>query len=558
MLLTKGDAARIAVLPGSEFEVSGAGSPTLAFPTEFTEVCIGPRREPLPSLGTQFDLGAGALRHYCLPSAMDHAGQDASVLDAVERVGFHRGRLREEFRLWQKSCVGRPPPEMAGGGGLALGLQDFIDWQIGCFQELLDTDFARSALDEQAASIVRRDWAAGRASWLRLASDESDPARMSLIVGLSRNKELERTLVALCRSPRRVLERYRGKERLGRVEQLDAACLRWYARQPGRTAPEKAGPRQELLAVRRREAFDTLENRVLKWVLEEARTLTIRYLFENRRHRGSSLRCRDVGGFRNVLDRLLRSEPLASISSRLPHPVQPNYQLQQNPAYRLVWSTYLRLLAERRVQDDSWRWQRILWKETCQQVFSACLTAPGGPVRPAWPSATAYYRSESEFGRWTAPPTAPGPFELAGRGSLQVIDPREGAVPENWCPWLGALGGDLALLSFGESGQVRRGCVVWFHQDWSPGLELDSVVSRCASAVGLAAQQAEIAGRGSVPVDGLLLLNGRPGRRRLEVDEQVVPGTGCRVVAMRLPPDLHEHTADLRAGVDLLLEQLVA
>jgi len=558
MLITGGDWSRARVELGSEVDVTGTGTPSLVLDTAAREVCIGPRREPLPHAGPAFDLGGGPMRAFALPSSTQHVGGTDASLSSVEQVRFRVGDQREQFRLRQTECIGRPSQaEPDSKGGMGAELQDFIDWQVGCFQELLDTDFAASSLDEEAASVVRRDWGAGRASWLRAGIDQTDPARMSLIVRLSRNKELERTLIALCRSPRRVLERYRDKEKLARVEQLDAACLRWYARQPGCTPPEKAGPRQELVAVRRRESFNTLENRVLKWVLEEARALAIRYIFENRRHKKQSLRCRDVAGFGRRLEQLARSEPINSVSSRLPHPVQPNYQLQQSPAYRVVWSTYQLLLAERRVQDDAWRWQRILWKETCQQVFSACLTAPDSRTPPIWSASTAYYRGESSEGRWTEAPTAPGPFRAPDGGTLHLVDPREGELPPGWCSWLGALGGDVALLAADPSGRRRRGCVVWFHQDWSTAVDLSNMVGRCSHALDQAMRQAEIAGHRTVALDGLLLVNGRVGKRSVELEQQDVRADS-QVVAMRLPPDLHEHTPDVQVGIDLLLEQLVA
>ena len=555
MLLTSGDAARRPLEEDQEAVVSGAGSPCVAVPATAGQVAMGPRNEPLPQLGGTFDLGGGPLRTYCLPSSSHHDDGTGATTDSFEELSVGTGSLRQTVGLRQVGCIGRPtassPPSARGHV-----LQDFVDWQVGCYQELLDLDFAPSALDCEAGVLIRRDWSAGRAAWLRLGTDESDPARMALIVRLGRDKDLTRVLESLCREPRRILERYRGKERLGRVQQLDAACLRWYARQPGRTAPEKAGPRQELLAVRRREAFDTLENRVLKWVAEECITIAARYLAENHRHRAQSARCRDVAAFRALLEGLLRTGPLATLSSRLPHPVQPNYQLQQSQTYRVVWATFVRLMAERRVLDDAWRWQRVLWKESCQQVFSACLTGENSPISQAWPASAAYMRSESEVGRWTEPPSAPGPFRTADGRTLHLIDPREGEPPAGWCPWLASLGGDMALVSTTSAGRVERGCVVWFHQDWTPGVRLESMVGRCKSAMARARLQAELAGLSGLPLDGLLLLNGAAGDLEIDVEQQQVPDSTCQVVAMRLPPDLHEHAETVETGVRLLLEQV--
>jgi hypothetical protein len=118
------------------------------------------------------------------------------------------------------------------------------------------------------------------------------------------------------------------------------------------------------------------------------------------------------------------------------------------------------------------------------------------------------------------------------------------------------LGGDIALISLSRAGEVERGSVVWFHQDWSPTVSLQSMARRCAQAMHRARQQADLAGLSSLPLDGLLLLNGSGGSREVEVEQESIADSDCQIVAMRLPPDLHEHTEDVQAGVALLLEQL--
>src|SRR2546427_818302 len=42
---------------------------------------------------------------------------------------------------------------------------------------------------------------------------------------------------------RRILLRERELVPLHRIQETDSTCLRWYARQPGNTTPEKAGPK---------------------------------------------------------------------------------------------------------------------------------------------------------------------------------------------------------------------------------------------------------------------------------------------------------------------------
>ena len=75
----------------------------------------------------------------------------------------------------------------------------------------------------------------------------------------------------ICERPRQLLRRERSMTDLGRVDQLDDACLRWLVRQPGRTILDKAGTRQRILAVQRTSSYDTTENRVVRDFLERCR-----------------------------------------------------------------------------------------------------------------------------------------------------------------------------------------------------------------------------------------------------------------------------------------------
>ena len=50
---------------------------------------------------------------------------------------------------------------------------------------------------------------------------------------------------------------------LDRVQEMDRASMRWLSKQPGTTLAQRAGSDQRVLAIVRKENFDTLENRVL-------------------------------------------------------------------------------------------------------------------------------------------------------------------------------------------------------------------------------------------------------------------------------------------------------
>ncbi len=59
-------------------------------------------------------------------------------------------------------------------------------------------------------------------------------------------------------------------------------CLRWLCRQPGYDAIEKAGAKQRILAITRRENYNTLENRgIFKDFLMRCSRETDQYLRKN-------------------------------------------------------------------------------------------------------------------------------------------------------------------------------------------------------------------------------------------------------------------------------------
>ncbi len=152
---------------------------------------------------------------------------------------------------------------------------------------------------------------------------------------------------------RRVLVREREKVSLGLVQQVDAQCLRWITRQPGRDGVEKAGPRQRILAVVRRENYNTLENRVFKDFLVRAAQETAIYLrkYEGRfpEHdtiqRVKRLRCLCESGL---------SEPLLERVGEIRELPVPNYVLRQERRYAKIWKAYIELIRQASVAERLW------------------------------------------------------------------------------------------------------------------------------------------------------------------------------------------------------------
>lgn len=152
---------------------------------------------------------------------------------------------------------------------------------------------------------------------------------------------------------RKTLLRLRERTPLGRVQQIDVACLRWLTRQPGRTAAEKAGAAQTILGVVRRENFDTLENRVFKDFLLRAAGQCGAYLDEfGTRHKGHPT-VDKVRRFRKLCLGLLEEPIFDGIRAmdRLP---TPNYVLQQDRHYSKIWKDYVQLVRQETMALRLW------------------------------------------------------------------------------------------------------------------------------------------------------------------------------------------------------------
>ena len=275
---------------------------------------------------------------------------------------------------------------------------------------------------------------------------------MALIVEISYNKDLLRLFQSIVSRPRQILQRYRENTPLHRIQEIDSVCIIDLARRPGRSVAEKAGARQQLLAVRRRSYVNTLENSVFHWVfkrmLERARDYleTHKQLISNKNDKIQA-----VQKCGRLCNKWVKSNTFKAVTSNhLQHPITPNYTLQMDQRYRFVYKTYRELLKEELVRDDAWEWQRTLWKESAKQLVGATLTEFFNEDRASTP----YYRFESEYGIWTQAPVAPGPFKTAA-GPCIVIDSRDVLAsadswvkkpPFDFAPYLGRIGCDQVLF----------------------------------------------------------------------------------------------------------------
>ena len=398
---------------------------------------------------------------------------------------------------------------------------------------------------------------------------------MALIVRLGKEQPLHRALAAVSLHPRRILQRYRENTPISRIQEIDPACIRDYARRPGITTAEKAGSRQSLMAVRRREQRDTLENRVACWVMERLSLRACAFCSENSSFQNDE-KVELVRRFGKTARGWRTSEWLHEVASIRQVVTQPNYPLQFETRYQVVWKTYQRLLKEKREIDDAWAWQRVLWGETGRQLLACCLRERFTERACSTP----FYRTESRNGCWTESPVAPGPFQTS-HGECLIFDCRDldgsdGRVRTRWleappfrgAEYLGASGCDQILLW----PKLNRALLVWhFYHASLCQLDggLNGVLSRCGNAIEVLSSDLRRFARSSIRLSGLLLVAdlGRVVAKEARGDSPAVVleagphfTNGGAVNALCVPPDVDawpRFATDFRGGFDLVLEEFL-
>lgn len=162
------------------------------------------------------------------------------------------------------------------------------------------------------------------------------------------------------------------------IREVDARCMAWMARLPGRNVREKLSGRQRALAVVRRFTPDTLENRVVRRVVE-----ILLHRLEDRFEYAESY---DGGPFestqRELLDfcrRSLRDESFGSIpASELP---RTNNVLLGDRDYSRVWRAWMLLHGSEENLKEIWKNAEELYVEaTYWSVAGAIARVTGARV----------------------------------------------------------------------------------------------------------------------------------------------------------------------------------
>ena len=315
-----------------------------------------------------------------------------------------------------------------------------------------------------------------------------DEPRLAFVVKLA--DTLGALLQEVALVPRKQLTRERRYQQAGRVNEIDATCLRWLARQPGYTVAEKAGAKQQALGIDRVEHADTLENRIVRELVCQLIESCDRYLAENAMEQEHP-RVLAVTEFKRILDRIWAQSPLRKIAPLvgIPH---PNYVLQRDPRYRPLWKAYVMLLKQNLQRHEAWRWRHRLWAEAVSIAMLASLSqlAPGSAATRS----SVLLRTEQQAGRFIDDRTSLGRWELnigeanaeglAPGRRVHYVDQSQFAEYRTACPsfpdQLAKLCPDFALVSYDSDRPdkpPRRILAVWTVFDF--GLDGDHLLDRC-------------------------------------------------------------------------------
>lgn len=170
-----------------------------------------------------------------------------------------------------------------------------------------------------------------------IVNPENEAPEENVITQIARKNTRDIELVIS--NLRKVLIRKRQNVRVSNVQEVDAQCLRWLIRQPGRNVAEKAGTKQRIMAVVRSENFNTLENRVLKELLICLQSYSYKYLrvYENRFQSHKTIKT--VKHLIKLCEEGL-SLPVMENVLRLKGVPKPNYVLRQDRLYSKIWKAY--------------------------------------------------------------------------------------------------------------------------------------------------------------------------------------------------------------------------
>lgn len=195
-----------------------------------------------------------------------------------------------------------------------------------------------------------------------------DEANLPLVISLERRYQLRRKLEAIATKLRHQLRRQAELIPVGRIQEMDAYCLRDYIRRPGLTAVEKAGAKQELMGIQRYQDFNTAENKFLVYFNQILHLRCYRY-----ERSGATQYRGEIQKFRLVID-LFKQQPVVQlIQDRRYQFTKPNYVLQQNPVCKSFYQAYLDYIQKSYEKERIWLFRNQLFVDVVSIYLIAAL-----------------------------------------------------------------------------------------------------------------------------------------------------------------------------------------
>lgn len=392
----------------------------LVLPYELTsEVICEETKDPLPFVHQWVDSNGNRWSKFELPrgetpesKSLVRFGSDDGVQNTISvplGTGIARSSLDE---VLDEALDEEVSP--AEAFRFYAGLRSFIDQHIQFMNDL--NDFQRPNRlywEGNCGGLQIRSVHRAVLRWSK--SESKDNAKLALIVKLAR--DIAKPLGQICESPRVVLRRTREMQNIGRIQEIDPACLRWIARQPGRDIYERAGTRQELLGVVRKEDSDTLENRVVRDLLHRARIECSNYTSMYREYSNYE-RVRTVSSFRRQIIDWEKHSEIRNAKSLVGH-VQPNYVLLHEPKYRKLWEAYQALLSQQKQKDDIWKWRDRTFSESCQCMVMSLIHSLAH--RSMLHKSDLLLKHEAITGKFITKGTEFGPLIYQGTGKQRML-----------------------------------------------------------------------------------------------------------------------------------------
>lgn len=264
----------------------------------------------------------------------------------------------------------------------------------------------------------------------KLAQVNVAEATKPLIISLSERYELQRKLEAIAPKLRHQLRRQAELMPVGRIQEMDASCLRDYIRRPGRTVAQKAGSKQELMGVQRYQDYNTAENKFLVYFADKVLHLEC-YRYE----RSSATQYQSqVRRFRHLIDNFKQHPAVQSIQASKYHQATPNYVLQQNPIYSSFYRANQDYIRKKSEKEQLWSFRNQLLADTIYICLLAALTQfQGVGVNPL---SKIGCHSSSDKGRYLKASEPVPEVRVFLQDRVYVFRLRKPTTDEPVCDWL--------------------------------------------------------------------------------------------------------------------------